>query len=152
MFEHKLLDGDKYRVITVTDEFVKPEVLEVRESPNGTPTDKTCRYQYGVVEEVLVERYLPPEASGEVWAHDNVDVPWWNVVGHPPHGGIVADYNKYIGGTYHRKLDPENNVVAYAASGEPVTYDGSEYHVTRQSDNSALHSNHMVALRVQYYG
>ncbi len=152
MFEHKLLDGQNHRMLDIPDTIVKPEVLEIREPKNNNPLEKTCRYQYGVVEEVLVERYLPSESTGDRWAHDAVAEPWWNVVGHPPHGGIVADYNKYIGGAYLRTLDPQNNVVAYAEAGEPVTFDGSNYCVTRQSDSAELKGNRMLALRQQYYG
>lgn len=151
MFEHKLLDGEKYRLITVSEDFVKPEVLEIRDPKSDTPLEKTCRYQYGVIEEVLVERYLPPESTGDSWAHDGVAAPWWSVVGHPPHGGIVADFNKHTGGAYHRTLNPDNNVVAYAEAGEAVTFDGSEYIVTRGSDNTELRGNRIVALRQLYY-
>lgn len=151
MFEHTQLDGEKCRLITIPGDIVKPEVLEIREPKNDTPLDKTCRTQYGVVEEVLVERYLPSESTGDSWAHDNVAAPWWNVVGHPPHGGIVADYNKYIGGAYLRTLNPDHNVVAFAAGGEAVTFDGTTYHVTRKTDNVELSGGQMVALRVQYY-
>ncbi len=152
MFEHKLLDGQTHRMLDMSGSIVNAEVLEVREPRNNSPIEKTCRYQYGVVDAVLVERYLPAESSGDRWAHDSVAVPWWNVVGHPPHGGIVADYNKYIGGAYLRTLDPQKNVVAFAEAGEPVTFDGSNYSVIRQSDNAELSGRRMLELRQQYYG
>lgn len=151
MFEHKLLDGEKCRVIQLTDAVVKPEVLELRDPKSDTPLEKACRYQYGAVDDVLVERYLPPEAVGDAWAHDSVASPWWNVVGHPPHGGVVADFNKYIGGAYLRTLDPDNNIVAYAGNGEAVVYDGADYIVTRSSDNSELRGSKMQTLRQAYY-
>ena len=151
MFEHKLLDGEKCRLIEFPESIVKPEVLEIRDPKNDDSLDKTCRYQYGVVEDVLVERYLPPESVGDAWTHDNVATPWWNVVGHPPHGGIVADFNKYIGGNYHRTLNPKQNIVAYADAGEPVVFDGSEYVVTRSNDSAELRSSKIPSLREQYY-
>lgn len=151
MFEHKLLDGSKIRIITIDDGFVKPEVLEIRDPKNGAPVTEACRTQYGVVEGVLVERYLPPENLGDAWAYDNVASPWWAVVGHPPHGGIVADYNKYIGGNYRRQLDPEKNVVAYGAAGEEVTFDGVDYSLTRKTDAMLLQGRKLADLRQSYY-
>ena len=151
MFEHKLLDGDKYRIVTASSDYLKPEILEIREPKNSAPSDNTCRNQYAVVGEVLVERYLPPAASGERWAHEAFASPWWSVVGHPPHGGIVADFNKYIGGAYQRTLNPGENVVAYAESGEPVTFDGGAYSVTRKADAQALRGAKLGELRKLYY-
>ncbi|MFV8816603.1 hypothetical protein [Haliea sp. E17] len=151
MFEHKLLNGETCRMLDMPGAIVKAEVLEIREPKNNNALDKVCRYQYGVVDEVLVERYLPSESTGDCWSHDSVAAPWWNVVGHPPHGGIVADYNKYLGGAYLRTLDPANNVVAYAEAGEPVIFDGSNYSVTRQSDSAELSSRRMLELRRHYY-
>lgn len=151
MFEHKQLDGEKCRIIKVDKDFLKPEVLELRDPQNSTTIANACRTQYGVIGEVLVERYLPPESSGDQWSHDNSASPWWSVVGHPPHGGVVADFNKYIGGAYRRTLNPEHNIVAFAEAGEEVTFDGVDYIVTRSSDATELRGNKMVALRQQYY-
>ncbi|TGD73513.1 hypothetical protein E4634_10815 [Mangrovimicrobium sediminis] len=151
MFEHTQLDGEKHRVLATQSDYLQPEVLEIREPKNGQPVDKACRTQFGVVGEVLVERYLPSEATGEAWPHDSAGSPWWSVVGHPPHGGIVADFNKYIGGAYHRQLDPANNIVAYAEQGEAVVFDGSDYVVTRKSDEQELRGPQLIALRQQYY-
>lgn len=152
MFENKLLDGEKVRIVSAAKDYLKPEVLELREPKNGEAIDSACRTQYAVIGEVLVERYLPPETIGDQWAHDNVGDPWWSVVGHPPHGGVVADFNKYIGGAYLRKLDPEKNVVAYAEDGEEVCMKQGEYLVTRNSDQAELRGNRLASLRQAYYG
>ncbi len=151
VFEHKQLDGEKCRIISISDELLKPEILEIRDPKNSVAVDDACRSQYGVIGEVLVERYLPPETKGDTWAHDNVASPWWSVVGHPPHGGIVADFNKYIGGAYLRTLNKDHNVVAYTEQGEEVTFDGREYLVTRKSDEQEVRGNKMSAVRQQYY-
>ena len=151
MFEHAHLDGEKCRIVNAASDYLKPEILEIRDPKNSAPVSDTCRYQYGVIGEVLVERYLPPESKGDAWGHDSAASPWWNVVGHPPHGGIVADFNKYIGGAYLRTLDKENNIVAYAENGEEVTFDGVEYKVTRKSDGQAVSGEKMMALRQSYY-
>lgn len=151
MFEHKQLDGDKCRIIDRDKEYLQAEVLEIRDPKNSAPSNDACRTQYGVIDEVLVERYLPPQSKGDCWQHDAVANPWWNVVGHPPHGGIVADYNTYSGGAYQRTLDPQNNVVAFAEDGEQVTYDGASYRVIRKSDTQELVSATMSTLRQKYY-
>lgn len=151
MFEHKLLDGEKLRVLAVDQNFIKPEVLEIRDPKNAESIDSACRAQYGVIGEVLVERYLPPATIGDAWPHDNVASPWWEVVGHPPHGGIVADFNKYIGGIYRRKLDPGRNVVAYAEEGEEVVLDSGELVVKRKRDDQELRQKNIGQLRQSYY-
>ena len=151
MFEHKQLDGEKCRILNSDKDYLRAEILEIRDPKNSAPSNDACRTQYGVIGEVLVERYLPPESKGDSWLHDNVASPWWSVVGHPPHGGIVADFNKYIGGAYHRTLNKENNVVAFAENGEEVVFDVRDYKVVRGSDSQALQGEKLATLRQQYY-
>ena len=151
MFEHNQLDGVKNRLLAPVESFVQAEVLEVRDPKNNDEPAATPRTQYGVIGGVLVERYLPPEAVGDAWSHDAAAAPWWEVVGHPPHGGLVADYNAATGGAYHRKLDPANNVVAFAGNGEAVTMAGGTYKVTRGSDSKEIAARTLVALRSEYY-
>lgn len=151
MFEHTQLDGEKCRIINSDKDFLQSEILEIRDPKNNVSIADACRSQYGVIGEVLVERYLPPEAKGDSWQHDSVASVWWSVVGHPPHGGVVSDFNKYIGGAYLRTLDPGNNVVAYAEAGEAVTFDGVDYIVTRNSDSQEVRGNKMSELRQNYY-
>ena len=150
MFEHKYLDGEKHRLLASSQEFLKESILESREPIPGGSVAKAPRLQHAVAGSVLVERYLPPEGVGESWSHDPGAI-WWEVVGHPPHGGIVADFNKEIGGEYHRKLAPDHNIVAYAEKGEEVVLTGGEYKVTR-ADGEDLTANTLSALRSAYYG
>lgn len=151
MFEHKNLDGVTARLLPPVEGFVQAEVLEIREPKAGEEPTTAARTQYGVIDGVLVERYLPPETVGAAWAHDPVAAPWWEVVGHPPHGGLVADYNKASGGEYRRKLDPANNVVAYAQNGEAVTMTAGTYKVVRKTDSVELIKSTIPALRAAYY-
>ncbi|MFT3931158.1 MAG: hypothetical protein QM709_12770 [Spongiibacteraceae bacterium] len=151
MFEHTEVNGVGARLLPPTDTFVSTEVLEIRDPKNGAEPTAAPRTQYGVIEGVLVERYLPPETVGAAWSHDPVAAPWWEVVGHPPHGGLVADYNKASGGAYRRKLDPANNIVAYAQNGEAVTMAAGTYKVVRKADSAELVKPTIQALRAAYY-
>lgn len=151
MFEHKDLDSVRARLLPPIEAFVQAEVLELREPKTGDEPTAAARTQYGVIDGVLVERYLPPETVGTAWAHDAFAAPWWEVVGHPPHGGIVADYNKASGGAYRRKLDPANNIVAYAQEGEAVTMAAGTYKVVRKNDSAELIKLTITALRAAYY-
>lgn len=151
MFEHEDIDGVKARLLPASEAFIQAEVLEIRDPKTGEEPATAARTQYGVIGGVLVERYLPPEAIGAAWAHDAVAAPWWEVVGHPPHGGLVADYNKATGGAYHRKLDPANNVVAYAQYGEEVVMAAGTYKVVRKNDSAELIQPTITALRAVYY-
>ncbi len=150
MFEHKELDGVKVRLLPATEAFINEEVLEKRESRNSDAIEAIARQQYGVVGSVLVERYLPPETVGTAWSHDP-GTPWWEVVGHPPHAGLVADFNKAKGGEYRRVLKTDNNVVAYAEQGEEVVFGAGEYKVVRKSDSAALSAASLAKLRTAYY-
>ena len=150
MFEHKEVDGEKRRVLPAPDSFINEEILEVREPRNGEASNTIARQQYGVAGDVLVERYLPPETIGDAWAHDP-KTPWWEVVGHPPHAGVVADFNKAKGGNYKRVLVKDHNVVAYTDQGEEVLFTAGQYSVTRKSDGEALSQPSLMALRASYY-
>ncbi|NPU95222.1 MAG: hypothetical protein HPY82_25260 [Gammaproteobacteria bacterium] len=150
MFEHKELDGEKHRVLPASEPFILEEVLELRVPRNDKPVTTVGRHQHGVAGGVLVERYLPPETVGDSWQHDP-GTPWWEVVGHPPHGGIVADFNRAKGGAYRRALVPDRNVVAYAAAGEEVLLQGAEYKVVRKTDGQELKEATLVKLRQVYY-
>jgi len=151
MFEHQNLDGTQHRCIPATESFITVDVLEIRDAKNGRDVTQVSRQQYGVANGALIERYLPPESLGDAWPHDAVATPWWDVVGHPPHAGIVADYNAASGGAYKRKLDRDNNVVAFTASGEAVTMAAGVYSVLRTSDNQTVSGPTLVALRAAYY-
>lgn len=151
MFEHNNLDGIKNRCVPATESFIAADVLEIREAKEGKDASHIGRQQYGVANGVLVERYLPPEAAGDAWSHDAVAAPWWDVVGHPPHAGIVADYNAANGGAYKRRLDKSNNVVAFTQGGEEVTMAGGIYSVVRKSDGQTYSGPTLVALRAAYY-
>lgn len=150
MFEHKELDGVKNRLLPATDAFINEDILEKRESRNADAIEAIARQQYGVAGTVLVERYLPPETVGTSWSHDPA-TPWWEVVGHPPHAGLVADFNKAKGGEYLRKLAPTHNVVAYAEQGEEVLFSAGTYSVTRKSDGQSFSANSLAKLRTAYY-
>lgn len=147
MFEHENLDGNKYRVVNAVEPFIGAEVLEFRDGS----ADKAPRYQHAVAGDLLVERYLPPEPKGDSWPHDAVAAPWWVVVDHPPHAGIVASFNEAMGGTYKRKLNPERNVVAFAEKGEEVVMNAGTYTVVRSSDSKEISQSTLVALRSEYY-
>lgn len=150
MFEHKDLDGNKHRTLTANQPFVSSDILETREPKNGQAISSAARAQHAVVEGILVERFLPPEAVGDKWDYEP-STAWWEVVGHPPHGGIVADFNSNQGGAYQRELNPEDNVVAFAEDGEKVIMTGSEYKVTRSKDSTELVKPSFIELRQAYY-
>lgn len=151
MFEHQALDNEKLRVIPATAAFINESVLECREPKNGQSIKAAGRQQHAVAGTVLVERFLPPENIGDAWPHDASAAPWWEVVGHPPHGGVVADFNTVLGGAYHRELDPNKNVVAYADQGEEVILVNDVYTVVRASDQQELSAPSMLKLREAYY-
>ncbi len=150
MFEHKYLDGEKHRIVQAPQAFLKEVVLETREPRLGEGVAAAGRHQHAVLGEVLVERFLPPETVGDSWSHDPGTL-WWEVVGHPPHGGIVADFNRAIGGQYKRELVPDRNVVAYAENGEEVVLSAAQYKVVRASDGQELVAPTLVKLRSLYY-
>ncbi|WP_317931628.1 hypothetical protein [Halioxenophilus sp. WMMB6] len=150
MFEHKDLDGQKHRVLDADKEFLSGAILETREPKNGQAIESAGRAQHAVVEGSLVERFLPPETIGEKWSHEP-STAWWEVVGHPPHAGIVADFNSFQGGAYHRTLNPADNLVAFAEQGERVVMSGSAYSVVRSSDGTTLEQPSLLALRAAYY-
>lgn len=148
MFEHKYLDGEKHRTLPPTESFINEEILETREPKSGETYTQVGRLQHGVAGEVLVERFLPPETVGDKWPTDAGTI-WWSVVGHPPHGGIVADFNKAKGGAYKRTLDKEKNIVAYAEAGEEVVLKPEGYSVTKAE--SELVAPSILELRKMYY-
>lgn len=147
MFEHDQLNGTKFRLVDASEGFIASSILECRE---GSETSSPRR-QYTVKGDVLVERYLPAESQGDAWPHDASASPWWNVVDHPPHAGIVAEFNEFQGGIYKRKLDPEKNVVAYAGEGEDVVMDNGVYKVVRASDGKEFEGPSLLSIRNQYY-
>jgi hypothetical protein len=149
MFEHSKLDGERIRVLTSSEGYTSSEILETRESAAGKAIAEIGRLQFAVVDETLVQRFLPPEGFGDVWSFDSAAVPWWEVVSHPPHAGVVADFNKAFGGQYRRELAKDNNVVAYAGSGEPVVMDGEQYHMSK--DGVELTGANLKVLRDSYY-
>lgn len=149
MFEHTSLDGEKLRLIESTQTFV-PEILEVREVPSGKDVSHSGRLQHTVIASTLVNRFLPPERVGQTWPHDANGDPWWEVVSHPPHGGVVADFNKLHGGAYPRVLNAKHQVVAYGAQGEEVLIHNGRYSVTRASDQKTLEAADLGSLRRLY--
>lgn len=151
MFEHEKLDGEKYRLLVVDDSFIKQAILELREPKNGSGYHIANRQQYAVAENILVERFLPPELFGNSWPHDPVSTPWWEVTSHPPHGGIVASFNSAFGGNYNRELTPTHNIVAFAENGEEVLMDSEQYIVTRKCDGREFRSSSLVELRNLYF-
>ena len=151
MFEHDKLDGKRHRVLETEGPGTVGEVLESREPQNGKPVEAAGRLQNAVRDGVCLERVLPPEAMGDRWPHDAVASPWWEVVSHPPHGGIVADFNEKMGGTYRRRLDPSRHVVAFAEGGEEVVLVGREYRVTRSRDETEVCAPSLEQLRATYY-
>ncbi len=151
MFEHEKLDGEKYRVITVNGSFIKENVLELREPKNGSPYEAANRQQYAVADDTLVERFLPPQTKGDSWSHDTLAAAWWEVVSHPPHGGIISTFNSELGGGYMRDLDPNNNVVAFAEQGEEIVMASGEYIVTRKKDEQELRAPSLPDLRCSYF-
>jgi len=151
MFEHKELDGERKRVLPAAEAFTSADILEVRTALRTESPVDSARYQYAVVETRPVERYLPPEAVGDRWAHDATDVPWWEVVNNPPHAGLVADFTKSVGGIRYAPLNKDKNVVAFANQGEEVILKGAEYSVVRKSDSKELIAPTLVALRKVYF-
>lgn len=152
MFQHAKLDGEWYRLIPAMESFTKEDVLEIRESinPEGGP-EATARTQYAVIGDRLAERCLPPEAMGDKWSFDPWDTPWWGLVNNPPHAGVVAEFNSYSGGAYRKTLDKANNVVAWGAAGEPVSFADGEYAIVREKDGMTLTASTIVGLRKLYY-
>ena len=152
MFEHKNLDGQWNRVLPSSDSFLSSEILEIRDnvSPNCKP-ETSSRKQYGVIGEQLVERCLPPVTSGDCWPHDAFGVSWWTRVNNPPHMGIIAEFNESQGGKHRIPLDKEQNVVAYAASGEKVLLKQGQYMVTRSKDNKEITGDSWAETRRAYY-
>lgn len=152
MFEHKHLDGQWNRVLPGNDTFTSDEVLEIRDnvSPNCKP-ETSSRKQYAVIGEQLVERCLPPENVGDKWSHDAFDTPWWTRVNNPPHMGIIAEFNESQGGKHRIPLDTDNNVVAYAGSGEKVALKEDQYVVTRDSDSKEIMAATLIETRRAYY-
>ena len=151
MFEHAQLNGDKYRLVKSQQAYICDSILEGREPSDGVSFDKTPRRQFAVAQALLVQRYLPSESVGDQWPHDNGGLPWWEVVDHPPHAGIVASFNEAEGGTYKRVLNPEQNVVAFAEQGEAVVLDQSGYTVTREADGREIKAPSLLQLRTEYY-
>lgn len=152
MFEHKHLDGEINRILPATASYLGNEILEMREDVGTDSKSETKgRKQYGVIGEQLVERCLPPESVGDRWSFDATDTPWWTRVNNPPHMGIIAEFNKYLGGKHRIPLNPEQNVVAYAASGEKVFLKGGKYLVTRASDSKEIIAESIPDTRRAYY-
>ncbi len=152
MFEHKNLDGQWNRVLSSTESFLSGEILEIRDnvSPNCKP-ETSSRKQYGVIGDQLVERCLPPESIGDHWSHDAFDISWWTRVNNPPHMGIIAEFNESQGGKHRIPLDKENNIVAYAGSGEKVLLKQGQYFVTRSKDNQEITADSLIETRRAYY-
>ena len=150
MFEHKKLDGEWNRVIPSSDTFIKGEILECRDTVGADPKTLSRR-QYGVINDILVERCLPPETIGDYWSYDAFGVPWWDSVKNPPHMGIIAEFNNFNGGAYRKPLDKAHNVVAFAAAGEGITFVDGSYTVVRQSDSKEITAPTLPDLRRDYF-
>jgi hypothetical protein len=152
MFEHDMLDDEWHKVIPAMEPFTTENILEIRDSINKQRDPKaTSRTQYAVVGDRLVERNLPPETIGDTWSYDAWDTPWWHAVNNPPHAGLLADFNSHNGGLQRQPLDRDNNVVGFAAAGEPVTFQQGEYLVSREKDGMELKAASMLELRKAYY-
>lgn len=152
MFEHDKLDGEWSKVIPAMETFTSEDILEIRETISKDRDPKaTSRIQYAVVGDRLVERNLPPETVGDKWGYDAWDTPWWASVNNPPHAGLIADFNSKNGGLQKKPLDLANNVVAFAAAGEAVTFKDGEYTVTREKDGKELKAASILDLRKEYY-
>ena len=132
--------------------FLSKELLEIRDNVSANCKPETSsRKQYAVVGEQLVERCLPPESIGDLWSHDAFDISWWTRVNNPPHMGIIADFNESQGGKHRIPLDKDNNVVAYAASGEKVLLKQERYITTRIKDNKEITADSLIETRRAYY-
>jgi hypothetical protein len=150
MFEHKELDGTKNRVIPASEAFVSGDVLECHIGQEAD-MEKAGRLQYGVINERLVERSLPPESVGDYWSYDAPAAPWWGTVNNPPHAGLVAEFNNHSGGQYRVPLDKAHNVVAFASAGEEIVFSDGAYKVVRESDGSELTAPSIMDLRKLYF-
>ena len=150
MFEHKNLDGEWNRVIPATESFLSGDVLECRDNLGGEVASANRR-QYAVVGDRLVERCLPAESIGDTWSYDVDAVSWWGSVMNPPHMGIVAEFNEHNGGLHRKPFDIAHNVVAFAGSGEEVTFADGVYSVLRAADETQLSAPSIMELRKLYY-
>lgn len=72
--------------------------LEMRNPNEGQSWDaeKKSRYQYRVVDGLLIERRLPPESVGDAWR--DTGVPEWAIIEYPAHVGLLRDYWQSHGG------------------------------------------------------
>lgn len=150
MFEHKDLDGKKYRLLPSPAGFIAGDILEMRDPGLGRAHDTAGRTQYAVIENVLAERFLPPESMGDCWT-GAADKPWWSILSRPHHAGIIADFVTANGGAYKRTFNAAKNIVAYTNAGEPVELKGSEYLVTRTQDGETLTAPTIMGLHHAYY-
>lgn len=151
MFEHSSIDGNASRIVPANLPAVSAELLELREAVAGKDLSGMTRRQFGVIGDYLVERSLPPESIGDRWSYDAVDVPWWVVVKHPPHAGLVADFNEHFGGKYRIPLDPKHNVVGFTSSGEEILFTNGQYTVKRGKDGKEIAAGGLVELRKLYF-
>ena len=152
MFEHKNLDGVWNRVLPASDSYLGNEILEMRDNIGADCKPESCaRRQYSVYEGQLVERCLPPEQVGDRWSYDATGIAWWIRVNNPPHVGILADFNQYLGGKHRNPVDINRNVVAYAGAGEKIFLKGGEYVVTRSSDGKEIIAPDLIETRQSYY-
>jgi hypothetical protein len=65
--------------------------------------------------------------------------------------GIIAKFNESQGGKHRIPLNKENNVVAFAASGETVVLKQGQYFVTREKDSKEITADSLVETRRAYY-
>ena len=65
--------------------------------------------------------------------------------------GIIAEFNESQGGKHRIPLDIDQNVVAYAASGEKFLFKQGEYVVTREKDSKEIKANSLIDTRRAYY-
>lgn len=150
MFEHKNLDGTWNQLITSSQDYVKGDVLEMKESVSKETTSST-RKQYAVVGDRLVERCLPPQNVGDRWSYDAADEPWWVMVNNPPHVGLVASFNEFNGGEYRKPFNKERFVIGFAKDGEEVTSANGNYIVKRKSDEKEITATSLPELRTNYF-
>lgn len=152
MFEHKHLDGVWNRVLPASESYVGNEILEMRDNVSpGSKPETSSRRQYSVIGEQLVERCLPPESVGDLWSHDASGISWWTRVNNPPHMGIIAEFNEYLGGKHRIPLNTEKNVIAYAGAGEEIALKEGKYVVTRSTDAKEITADNLIATRETYY-